>query len=181
MMKEQDALPFGDTRAHGDRLHALVKRLDNNATLWSWAIDDGPAADEMRNILSRALLLVGNEEVRFADGDLGGDDAKVSGFVLLVTDTRLIRGIFRNVRYERGAATSDSAVEAVPLSSVVRVSAEVVQQGRTELAPWPRAAQVRLFLDRPLTGVDQMDIPQKVSSSDQAIAVAQLAARLPML
>lgn len=172
--------PFETTRDIGARLHRVTDQLDTQSGLWGWALTEGAAAEPLRSVLMRALLLVGAEPVLIADGTLGETD-EPDGFALLVTPTRLVRARFNGFKRQNGWPSLEANVEAIPLAAVQRVSALAASQGRHEDSPWPNLAQVVLHLDRELAGVTEITLPEKATAARQnSLEVAKLVARLPL-
>lgn len=165
------------------KVRDITRQLDGNTGgLWEYSLSsDSHGGRPLLALLQRAVLLTGNDAVVLADGTLN-DDSGPSGSIVLVTAGRIVRASFSNFTLEHGTPELESLVESVPLSAVTRVRADLATNGSQEDSPWPHSARITLQLDRDIAGEREITIPQSNSAArSQASAIAELAARLPML
>lgn len=163
-----------DTKDFLDRTRLILNRLEpSQAAGWEYLLTGTTSL--LSDVLRRAVLLLGSESPALVDGKIEDEDGD-EGWLVIITDTRLIRGTFEITDQQPRLV-----VEAVSLDSVRAIRVESTLSGHRDNAPWPLAARVMLVLDREVAGTSELMVPS-TGLGDKHLAgeVAALAQRLPI-
>lgn len=145
----------------GDALGAAYAR-EHIGSQWLW------------NIFERVVLLMGEDSAIASDLSLT-DEARPTGWILVVTEKALIRATFTNPERVGPEFQHQVQCERVPVSAVTRVTADVAWGGGDDQRAWPRRAQISLLLDRELTGETALRLPSRTHANEErALAVARV-------
>ncbi|MFI8593873.1 hypothetical protein ACIGCK_05515 [Microbacterium sp. NPDC078428] len=146
-----------------DTARAIIDTLpDETSGLWKYYASQGRESDWLHDILARVVLITAQEQPIFVDGSISDDDGP-SGFILVATDSTLVRAEFTPDEGSRFSPGVKAIVESVPRSAVLRVTALTAHPGQPQ-RPWPLRAQVRIDLDRELTGTTSITLPSDTNA-----------------
>lgn len=146
-----DVLPGGQRRE-------WKQFSERSVHMWLW------------EILDRVALLVGAADILFADGTV--HPAGV-GSLLVMTDKCIVQARF--TPSSTGGLISAN-VEAIPLSAVRRMQADVPDAGQAQPQPQLKLARVKISLDREINGIDTLFISGAgPASENNALRLASLA------
>jgi hypothetical protein len=171
-----------DTSGYHAKTREIIDQLSTFGPVWDHflAREDG-GNGRISDMFARIVLLVGDERIEVADGELNevrGDKTSMTGWIVVVTPTRLVGADLTVSWAVNPYGEGQTTVESVPLTAVRGIRSEVATVSRSNDAPWPNGAQIRLALDREFMGALEVRIPR--NSLDRTQAVAALAQRLPL-
>jgi len=128
-----------DAWAIGDRITAGVHFPGGHGSTWSNLSDDAPDSVWASELLSRMTIMVGTEHLEYVSGYVQEVET-VSGEIVMLTTTRIIRVSFTADPAPDYRRTLDATIVATRRSTIESVSLDSVSPwGDDGEAEWPRA------------------------------------------